>query len=154
MLYEREVLCSPIHPRPTTRVVCLKAENDAGRADDAQQQHWLSRCSPPRLKCMLTRAIQLMTSQPLNCNDIRRYPLHTGINNWLPNVAVGLPLDEVTLADLLKEHGYSTHAVGKWHLGFYNWESTPTFRGIRPHRSNHIVREDADGPRCCQSTLQ
>ena len=35
----------------------------------------------------------------------RRYPLHTGINNWLPNVAVGLPLDEVTLADLLKEHG-------------------------------------------------
>ena len=41
-----------------------------------------------------------------------RYPLHTGINNWLPNEAVGLPLDEVTLADLFKEHGYSTHAIG------------------------------------------
>lgn len=42
-----------------------------------------------------------------------RYPLHTGINNWLPNVAVGLPLDEVTLANLMKAHGYETHAIGK-----------------------------------------
>ena len=22
-------------------------------------------------------------------------------------------------------HHGSTHAIGKWHLGFYNWESTP-----------------------------
>eukprot|EP01043_Picozoa_sp_COSAG02_P028721 COSAG02_NODE_1755_length_11052_cov_67.877842_2_plen_86_part_00 len=47
-----------------------------------------------------------------SCRSSGRYPLHTGINNWLPNEAVGLPLDEVTLADLLKEHGYSTHAIG------------------------------------------
>ncbi|MBI2843256.1 MAG: sulfatase-like hydrolase/transferase [Armatimonadetes bacterium] len=29
----------------------------------------------------------------------------------------GLPLDQITIADALKENGYATGAVGKWHLG-------------------------------------
>ena len=37
---------------------------------------------------------------------------------WLPgNEDVGLPLDQPTLADALKGLGYTTGAVGKWHLG-------------------------------------
>ena len=43
-----------------------------------------------------------------------RKPLHTGINYWLPNVAAGLALSEVTLAEVLNRRGYVSHAVGKW----------------------------------------
>ena len=30
---------------------------------------------------------------------------------------VGLPLNQSTLADMLKKEGYATCALGKWHLG-------------------------------------
>ena len=50
-----------------------------------------------------------------------RYQQRFGHENnpkWLPDDKdVGLPLDQVTIADVLKKAGYATGAVGKWHLG-------------------------------------
>ncbi|EGD83465.1 hypothetical protein PTSG_04073 [Salpingoeca rosetta] len=60
-----------------------------------------------------------------------RYAMHHGIVNWIPpKDSYGLPLNHTTLPQLLKNGGYDTHAIGKWHLGFYKWDYTPTFRGF------------------------
>ena len=60
-----------------------------------------------------------------------RYPVSTGIRNVIrPNAPYGVPGDEVFLPQKFKEAGYSTHAVGKWHLGLCDPRYLPTFRGF------------------------
>jgi arylsulfatase A-like enzyme len=51
-----------------------------------------------------------------------RYPIRTGMCSdtrrvLFPDSAGGLQEEEITLAEALKEQGYKTGCVGKWHLG-------------------------------------
>jgi arylsulfatase A len=51
-----------------------------------------------------------------------RYPIRSGMTSservvFFPDSANGLPLEEITIAELLKNRGYATASVGKWHLG-------------------------------------
>jgi arylsulfatase A-like enzyme len=45
-----------------------------------------------------------------------RYPQHIGYyDNW--EEQVGAPRDEMFLSECMKQHGYSTACIGKWHMG-------------------------------------
>ncbi len=47
-----------------------------------------------------------------------RYPPRTGVFRVLfPRDNVGIHEDEITIAEMLKAHGYATACFGKWHLG-------------------------------------
>jgi arylsulfatase A-like enzyme len=51
-----------------------------------------------------------------------RYPIRNGMSSakrvvLFPDSAGGLPESEVTIAEVLKQKGYATAAIGKWHLG-------------------------------------
>ncbi|XP_012944881.1 arylsulfatase J [Aplysia californica] len=98
-----------------------------------------SQISTPTLDKLASDGVKLENYyvQPL-CSPTRsqlmsgRYQIHTGLQHRIfrseqPN---GLPLDSPTMADKMKEAGYATHMVGKWHLGFYKDEYLPWNRGF------------------------
>lgn len=59
-----------------------------------------------------------------------RIPQRMGINSvFFPRSYTGMPVDEITIAQLLKTRGYSTGIVGKWHLG-HRHEFLPLQRGF------------------------
>jgi arylsulfatase A len=74
-----------------------------------------------------------------------RYPLRCGVPFVFgPETVEGLPESEITLADILKQQGYLTMAIGKWHLGHAVKELMPTSRGFDRYfgllYSNDMIR--------------
>lgn len=59
-----------------------------------------------------------------------RYPIRSGMQHVvMPHSQGGLPQSEITIAELLRDAGYTTGMVGKWHLG-HSDEFWPTAHGF------------------------
>ncbi|XP_072030889.1 arylsulfatase B-like [Amphiura filiformis] len=59
------------------------------------------------------------------------YTSHNGINRYIhPTEPTCLPLHLPTIADSLRQNGYATHLVGKWHLGMSRNNCLPLNRGF------------------------
>ncbi len=89
-----------------------------------------------------------------------RYPIRTGLGHQviMPNDKRGLPDEEITIAEMLGEHGYRTALVGKWHLGhqeahwptnhgFKHYYGLPYSNDMTPlalYRGTEIIEEPVD----------
>ena len=79
-----------------------------------------------------------------------RYPVRSGMTRVLfPREEFGLPDSEITVAEVLKQQGYATALVGKWHLGDRP-EHSPTRHGFDYRYgipfSNDMTRPHANWP--------
>ncbi len=73
-----------------------------------------------------------------------RYPMRYGLQTLVifPSHTYGLPTDEKTLPEALKEAGYKTMMVGKWHLGHADEKYWPQNRGFEYFYGNVVGEID------------
>jgi len=87
--------------------------------------------------CRLERYyVQQVCSPTRSALMTGRLPFRIG-TQWVstlpPGSPAALPLDVPTLAEVLSSADYSTHAIGKWHLGYAKWANTPLGRGFESY---------------------
>ncbi|XP_041378318.1 arylsulfatase B-like [Gigantopelta aegis] len=105
----------------------------------------------PNIDKLATEGLILNSSyvQPL-CSPSRSaimtgyYPFKMGLQHLviLPYQPVCVPLNITLLPEALRDLGYATHMVGKWHLGFCSWNCTPTYRGFDSFFGYYNADED------------
>ena len=125
--------------RPPNLIVFLA--DDLGRNDVgyAHRDGGPGRIASPRIDALAAESLVLdrFYAQPM-CTPTRaalmtgRHAYKTGLAYFvlLANQGTGLPAAEVTVAERLRDAGYSTHMIGKWHLGFAKKAMLPTSRGF------------------------
>jgi arylsulfatase A len=92
----------------------------------------------PHLQKMAQEGITFLDAHsPSSVCTPTRYGVLTGRYNWRSRLARGvlsgtsehlIPADRATVAHLMRNAGYHTQMIGKWHLG-WDWTKVPTDNG-------------------------
>ena len=160
LLAPLQFVCAQIQPTPGPPNVVVILADDLGYGDIS--------CNNPERGKILTPCIDRLAAQGLRFTDAHassgvcspsRYTLLTGRYHWRSRLQQGIvglweaPLiapDRLTMAGLVKQHGYRTACIGKWHLG-WDWpistEQMTYFRDLGRRTGNNqdatIVATDA-----------
>lgn len=118
--------------------IALVFVDDWGWNDVGYQSTDLSGCTP-HMDELAANGITLTNyyTQPL-CSPARgalltgKYPIHIGMQHFVIESTSpwGLSLTEKLWPEYMKELGYRTYMVGKWHLGHFNEAYLPNERGF------------------------
>jgi arylsulfatase A-like enzyme len=135
----------PIRAAERPNIVIILAD-DLGNADLGYRG---SPIKTPHLDKLAMSGVRLESYYGLPvCTPARaalltgRYPMRHGLQTLVifPSHKYGLPTDEKTLPQALKEVGYRTCMVGKWHLGHADRKYWPQNRGF-DHFYGNLVGE-------------
>ena len=126
--------------------IVVVVADDLGNADLGYRG---SRIATPHIDALAAEGVCLESYYGLPvCTPARaalmtgRYPMRQGLQTLVifPNHHYGLPTDEVTLPQALRDVGYATMMVGKWHLGHADRKYWPNNRGF-DHFYGNVVGE-------------
>lgn len=129
---------SPAAARPHIVLICL---DDIGRTDTGI--YGKSNIPMPNLMALSKQGAVLENFYTQTvCSPTRsslmtgKFPFRFGMQHYttqLPGMTAGIPLHTPTIAELVKQVGYDTHAIGKWHCGYASAALTPTQRGFNTY---------------------
>jgi len=132
---------------PQPNIVIILAD-DMGYDDIGYNSNEISTPNLDRISSQGVRFERYYT-QPV-CTPSRtsimtgRYPIHTGMQDSVIDKGEpwGVGLNETFLSQRLKQLGYKTHCVGKWHLGYHMKEYTPLYRGFDSFYGYYLSESD------------
>jgi arylsulfatase A-like enzyme len=134
--------------QPSRPNVVVILADDLGNADLGYRG---AEIRTPNIDALANAGVRLESfyGQPV-CTPARaalmtgRYPMRHGLQTLVifPSHTYGLPTNERTLPEALKEVGYRTVMVGKWHLGHADRKYWPQNRGFEHFYGNLVGEVD------------